>query len=129
MSKKYTHELTKKTRWGARIWGFLSFLANFGPVIGFFIYGLIMGGPKTTYSMSLIGIVGIIVGLVSVILKKHWRTPLIIMLGGLYFAVNHFAIVLVSVAICIVLDEIMFEPLHKYYKTRLTINKEIDRRV
>ena len=120
---------TKSARALRNLFWVLSALCNFGPVIGFFIYGLVAGTVATTYTMCIAGIVGIIVGIISLILKRHWRTPLIVIMGALYFAVSYFGWILLIVAICIVLDEMIFAPLFTHYRAKAQINKEIDRRM
>lgn len=121
--------ITKRSRFARNLFWLLSFLCNFGPIVAFFIYGLVLGSPSTHYTVALVGIVGIVLGIISLISKFHWRTPLIIIIGGLYFAITQFAVVLITISICIVLDELIFTPLYHHYKSKTQINKEIDRRM
>lgn len=125
----HVSKITKKYRSFKRIFWSLSFLSNFGLILAFFIYGLIFGEKSTQYSLALVGIVGLIVSGISLILKQHWRTPLIIVVGGLYWAINEFANVLIAVAVCIVLDELIFTPCYKHFANKTMINGEIDRRL
>ena len=125
----HVSKITKKYRAFKRLFWSLSFLSNFGLILAFFIYGLIFGEKTTQYSLALVGIVGLVVSGLSVILKQHWRTPLILVLGGLYWAINEFANVLIAVAVCIVLDELIFTPCYKYFANKTMINGEIDRRL
>lgn len=119
---------TKKFRAGKWIFWSLSFLCNWGFIIAFFIYGLVCGEATAQYSVAITGIVAIILGIISILFKRHWRTPLIIILGGLYFAVMKFSIVIITLAVCIVLDELIFTPLYLYFREKTSINKEIDKR-
>lgn len=120
-------KITKKYKFLRNLFWTFSFIANFGFIIGFFIYGMIEGTNK--YSMCLVGLVGVILGVISLILKYHWRTPLIIVLGGLYFAIDRFYIVLISLALCIILDELIFTPAYKHFREKSSINVEIDKRI
>ena len=125
----HASRLTKKYRALKWLFWSLSFLSNFGLILGFFIYGLICGEKTTQYSLALVGIVGIIASGLSVILKQHWRTPLILVVGGLYWAINEFANVLIAVAVCIVADELIFTPCYKHFANKTMINGEIDKRL
>lgn len=120
--------MTKQYRGAKWIFWFLSFLCNFGLVIAFFIYGMATATEITRYSMCLAGIVGMIVALTSTILKRHWRTPLVIMLGTMYFVAQNFAIVLITIGVAIMLDELFFTPAYKHFKNKAMINHEIDKR-
>lgn len=123
--------ISKRTR-GFKVKHFifssLSFLCNYGLVIGFFIYAMIGATETTRYSIAMTGFVGIVVSLVSAICKKHWRTPLVIMLVGLFFATKKYATVLIIIGVAIVLDEMIFAPLAAHYKSKASINVEIDKR-
>ena len=119
---------TKKFRAGKWIFWSLSFLCNWGFIIAFFIYGLVCGQATARYSVAITGIVAIILGIISILFKRHWRTPLIIILGGLYFAIMKFSIVIITLAVCIILDELIFTPLYLYFREKTSINKEIDKR-
>lgn len=119
---------TKKFRAGKWIFWSLSFLCNWGFIIAFFIYGLVCGEVTAQYSVAITGIVAIILGIISILFKRHWRTPLVIILGGLYFAVMKFSIVIITLAVCIILDELIFTPLYLYFREKTSINKEIDKR-
>lgn len=123
-----TSKATKHARLWRNLFGALSYLCNFGLIIAFTIWGLIQGTQVTRYTMCIAAVVGIILAVVSVILKKHWITPLIILIGGLYFAITQFAEVLITLAVCIVADELVFQPLHKHFKAKTMINREIDKR-
>ncbi len=125
---KTASKTTKRCRGAKWTFWFLSFLCNFGLIIGFFIYGLVMGQETTKYTMCLTGVIGMVVATISTICKRHWRTPLIILLAGLYFAVKEFGMVLVAVGAGIVVDELIFTPLYEHYRNRTMINKEIDLR-
>lgn len=120
---------TKNARAGKWIFWSLSFLANFGLILGFFIWGLVCGTETTRYTMCLAGVVGVVLGTVSLLLKKHWRTPLVIVMAGLYYAISQFAPVLIALAVSIVADELVFSPLYHYFKSKTQINHEIDKRL
>lgn len=119
-------KITKRNAFWRNIFWTLSFLSNIGLLLGFFIYGLIEGENK--YGIALAGIVGMVLAVVSILIKKHWRTPLILLMVGLYLAIQRFEAVLVTVAIAIVLDELIFTPLYHHFREKTSINIEIDRR-
>lgn len=119
---------TKKYLASKRIFWTLSFLCNFGLLIAFFIYGMANATETVRYTMTMTGLVGIIVSGISAICKKHWRTPLVIILGGLYLVADKFLIVLAIIGIAIMLDELIFRPAYLHFREKASINLEIDKR-
>lgn len=119
---------TKNAKICRNIFGLLSFICNFGLIIAFTIWGLIQGTQVTRYTMCIAAVVGIALSVISLIMKKHWITPLVILIGGLYFAISQFAEVLITLSVCIIADELVFQPLYKHFKNKAIINHEIDKR-
>lgn len=120
--------ITKKARTGSIVFGLLSFLCFIGPIIATFIIALydkaIETSEKTTLGVIFIFVV--FVSVVNLIAKWHLRTPIWIMLFALYFITSNFIVELLIIGICTILDELIFTPLHKHYKNKFKINKEID---
>jgi hypothetical protein len=117
----------RKAKLLRNMYGFASFLCNVGLIIYFIIYGYATGGTATKYTMTMAAMAGIVLSVVSAVFKKHWRTPLVLICAGLYFVVNSYMSVLITLAVAIMLDELIFSPLHQHYKLKYTIDREIVR--
>ena len=115
-----------KTKW--LICRILSFLATFGPVIGFGVYALIIADVNEKIVFSLLGILAITIGVVNVLFKYSFRTSVYLAILAVYSAMKEIAPLLIVVCVCTALDEFAFEPLAKYYRGKYSINKEIDKR-
>ena len=62
-------------------------------------------------------------------MKYHLRSPIFIMLIGIYYALNNVLTLMILVSIGIILDEFIIQPCLKKWKTQLIVNKEIDNRL
>lgn len=122
--------MTKKYRLRRLLFSFLSFLAVWAPAIIFTLRAFITGEAHTTsgFTLGAACIVSVLLCAVSAVCKYHWRTPAVIILLALYTFANNFGIVLITVGIGIMLDELIFTPIAKHYKNLYIINKEIDKR-
>lgn len=124
--------MSKRTRHffiGKLITGIISFLLSWGLMIVFLIIGFATGNNSQSFALGITGLAGAVLAFVSNIAKKHWISPLIILMFGLYIVMEHFSVVLIVIGICIIVDEIIAHPLHAYFKNKYTINKEIDCRM
>ena len=128
MSKTKLSNITKKYKTGKIITDLLSFLCMWGPALFWIIYTLAKSGIVIKYSFGASCLAAIILCIISAICKYHWRTPVVILLFGLYGFGYHFAAVLITVGVGIILDELLITPLHKHYREKYSINKEIDKR-
>ena len=61
-------------------------------------------------------------------MKLHLRSAIWLLVLGVYICLQNIQTLLIMVAVCTILDEIVFTPLHKKYKNLYIINKEIDKR-
>lgn len=122
--------MTKAYRVRRLIFSSLSFLCIWGPSI-FFIIKAFATGEATTKSGFTLGatcVVATIFCIVSAVFKYHWRTPAVIVLIALYTFANNFGVVLITVGVGIILDELVFTPLARHYRNLYVINREIDKR-
>lgn len=60
--------------------------------------------------------------------KYNCRSITYILLFGCYFVTKDIKWVVLVAGICCILDEFFCRPLHKYYREKAVINKEIDKR-
>jgi hypothetical protein len=81
---------------------------------------------KVALSMTLL-----VVAILSVIAwanKLVLRSRLWILLAGLFFVLEAFAMPIIIIGVCQVVDELLVSPIKHRVKVRYTVNKEIDRR-
>lgn len=122
------NQRTRKFRLGTRLTGFLSFLLSWGVLLTFLVIGFATGDETQAFALGITGIAGALIGFCGIIARKHWLSPLIILMFGLYLVLDYFAPVLIVIGVTILLDELLVSPLHKFFKSRYVINKEIDKR-
>lgn len=114
--------------------GFLSVLCTFGPVIFFGIQALLNGieiGESATVDITfLILMTGMaaILTLVGIFRKYVYRSIPYFMILGIFFLLETIVPLIITMAVCTILDELIFTPLHSYYREKYSINKEIDKR-
>lgn len=122
-------DTTKQYRvkyWVCRI---LSILLNFGPLIGYGVYAFIIGTPQQKLALGGLLTIAIILTAINIIFKYHLRCIIWILLIGVYIAVKQIIPLLLIIAACTIIDDLVLEPLCKTFKNKLTINKEIDKRI
>lgn len=119
---------TKKLKSKANLFGALSVLAIWAPALIWLILSFFTGEIAEKISLGSTTMLAIILTVLSAAFKKHWRTPSIILLVGLYLCVQSFTPVLLTVSCGIILDELILTPLYSKYKNRMIINAEIDKR-
>lgn len=122
-------DITKKHKEKAILYLVASLLITFGPMLFFVIKGFIEGSEVTKFTMGAMCTVSIILCLVNIIGKKHLRSPLWILLIGVYFCLDKIETLLIILAVTTVLDEFWLTPAYKHHKSKYSINKEIDNRM
>lgn len=107
----------------------VSIILNAAPMIYYSVKALI-NSTIIIQKAALVGSVFIVVLLtvVSWIAKLPLRSRVWIILIGLSVALPSIEDVIILTGSCQLVDELIFSPLTKYYKSKLIINKEIDRR-
>ena len=121
--------MTKKLKVKAAILGVLRVLLNIGPLVFYTILSLIQSdGIGTKITLGCTVTLVLIFSAVAWLNKIALRSRLWILLIGFWLCLDTFLPALIVIATCQVLDELVFTPLHKHYKNRVVINKEIDRR-
>ena len=108
----------------------VTFLTTIFPLVFSFVWGLADGdiqkGQKVFLGMTFIS--AIVLYIINAAMKYSLRSPLFIMILGIYFALTEIMAVLVIVTIGTCLDEFVLTPLKKKFKTQLLASKEIDMR-
>lgn len=107
----------------------ISLLVLITPLIVYGIMGFIEGDVTEKFTLGMtISIAAILVAL-NILFKYHIRSTIWIVVLGIYFCIENIMPLLLCIAIGTILDEFIFTPLYKSYKSKATINKEIDKRI
>lgn len=120
MTTKY-----KKLYWTFQI---LSWIATLGPIIVYAIIGYIEGTAVQKVSLSATIVCAIILFTMAALFKYRLRSPVFLILLGIYAALKEITVPLILVSVFTILDEFLLTPLARKYKQLLVINKEIDKR-
>lgn len=81
------------------------------------------------YTLGIMCSVALIVTIINIVAKLHLRCIPWILLLGIYLCLKDITTLLVIMAITTIIDELILMPLHKSFKNKYTINKEIDKRL
>lgn len=121
-------DVTKKYKKRYKVLTILSILLNIVPILIYSITGFIQGsiGEKVTLSLALI--ICIIFVAINMAFKYHIRSTIWIALIGIQVCLKNITTLLIIIALFTMLDEFVISPLAKKYKTKYTINNEIDER-
>lgn len=120
--------MTKKFKILYKVFSILGFCLSTLPIIVYAGISFGVGGTVTKVVLSLGFITGLILALVSVLRKINCKSLLWVLLLVIYFTLNSIVSLLIITAIGNMLEEFIFTPLAKHYKSRYIINKEIDAR-
>ena len=121
--------VTKKYHRLGILFTILSLLLNIAPLAVYTIMALAGGaliGQKVALTMTVF--VVLILSVISWINKTTLRSKIWILMIGLYFVLEHFAVAIIIIGVCQVLDEWIVDPLRKHFRNKYSINKEIDKR-
>lgn len=122
--------MTKNYR--IKYWIFLiaSILLNVTPLAVYTIMALCQGQliyQKVALTMTVF--VVFIMTVISMVNKITLRSRLWLILIGVYLCIGEILTPLIIIAVCQTVDEIIVHPLKMTYKNKLTISKEIDKRI
>lgn len=81
------------------------------------------------YTLGIMCSVALVITLINIVAKLHLRCIPWILLLGIYVCLKDITALLVIMAITTIIDELILMPLHKSFKNKYTINKEIDKRL
>ena len=122
--------MTKKYRTQYIIFAILSLLLNVLPLA---VYTLkaVFESTVVYQKVALVSTVFIVLIMtaVSLVNKITLKSRLWIVLIGLYICLDHIMTLLILIAVCQTLDELIISPLKRSSKNKLVINKQIDARM
>lgn len=81
------------------------------------------------YTLGIMCSVALVVTLINIVAKLHLRCIPWILLLGIYLCLKDITTLLVIMAVTTIIDELILVPMHKSFKNKYTINKEIDKRL
>lgn len=111
------------------LFGALSALCLFGPIVFFFIRAFVCGETSQKLTLGVTFTIALILFIVNIIMKSHLRSVIWVLLLGVFCVFNHYVAIVIVFAVTTFLEEIIFGPLYRYYKSKARINREIDRRI
>lgn len=134
MSKKKQSERTKQCKILKNIFSVMHFLCLFGPLMYFIPYGYATGETVQKIGMSFTIIISVILAAISLLVSVTARAGLHrcimwVLISGLLFCLKEIQVFIWIMAITSICDELIFVKIKDYYKSALTANKEIDRRL
>jgi len=124
-------EITEKYVKISHILFFIGFFLTFLPAIIFGVAGCLNGSIKTENKVTFgaISFVAFMLTILGIKVKFNCRAITYILIFAAYFVVKRVEIVVLVSGICAMLDDFVIRPLHKYYRDKAKINKEIDKRI
>ena len=122
---------TKKFKLGALICTLLSIVLSIGPLVVYSVMAFNSAAATTVDKVTLMSMlsVGVILSLVCAINKYTPRCRLWLVLIGLYVCLDSFIGCVLVMAITQCADELVVNPLAKHFRSKYSINKEIDKRL
>lgn len=107
----------------------LSILVLVAPLAYYSVVGFIEGETSEKFTLGMTFVIAAILFVINILFKFHIRSTIWILVLGIYFCLDNILPLIFMVAIGNILDEFLFTPLHKHYKSKASINKEIDKRI
>lgn len=120
---------TKKYKRLAFIMGLCSALLLIAPIGYYTAMAFFTGAVVEKVSLGALATVAVIMVAINALMKLHLRSPLWIMIIGIYIICDYIMPLLIFVAIGTIADELIFTPLKKSFQNKATINYEIDKRL
>ena len=120
--------MTNKYKKAYLLFKILSWTVTILPLIIYFV--IAFSKAEVVHKLVVGSMLSIVVILtaINIIGKLQLRSPLFLLLIGIYVGLGQILTPLVITTCGVVLDEFIFTPLYKKYKQLYIINKEIDKR-
>lgn len=122
-------DITKHYRTAYWVTRILSICLTVVPMLVFCIMGFAQGETKEKLALGCTITVAVILCVLNVLMKYSIRSTVWILMIGIYLCLENIMPMILTVAVCTIIDEFVVSPLCKSYKTKLTINKEMDKRL
>lgn len=129
MAKYKKSDITKRYINLSRLFHAISIIILIAPILVYVVLGFANGEITQKVTLGITLSIALLLTIVNAIFKFHIRSVIWIMVLGIYFCLQNIMPLLLIVAVGTILDEFILTPLHKSYKNKATINKEIDKRI
>lgn len=108
----------------------MSLILNLFPV-AFYTVKALMASTAIVHKVALCStiFIALILTMVSLITKVSLRSTLWVLVIGIYVCLNSIKDMIIFVAVFQVVDEMIITPMRKSAKNKLTIHKELDKRL
>ena len=120
--------MTNKYKNIYRTFKLLSWAVTILPLIVYFVIAFSKAEVVHKLAIGSMLTIVLILTVINVIGKLQLRSPLFLLLIGIYVGLGQILTPLVITSCGVVLDEFIFTPLYKKYKQLYVINREIDKR-
>ena len=107
----------------------LSAMCLFGPIMFFFGRAFFVGDTTQKATLGITFTIALILFAINLIMKSHLRSVVWVLLLGVFCVIDHYMAIVLTFAISCFLEELVFSPLFRYYRSKVRINKEIDKRI
>ena len=119
---------TKKYKRLARLFSLLSILVLLAPLAYYLVEAFIAGVVIEKLALGGLATMAIILTLFNTIMKANLRSPIWLILLGIFFVLENILPLIIFIAAGTILDEFVLSPLARRYRNLYTINNEIDKR-
>ena len=120
--------MTNKYKNIYRTFKLLSWAVTILPLIVYFVIAFSKAEVVHKLAIGSMLTIVLILTVINVIGKLQLRSPLFLLLIGIYIGLGQILTPLVITSCGVVLDEFIFTPIYKKYKQLYVINREIDKR-
>lgn len=124
-------KITKKSYLGLWILRIIDVIILIGPLAAYLVLVLCGILPvRTNGEFVVLGAsaIGLILVIANVVFQKHLRSPIWIVFLGFAYALDKLLPLVITIAICSILDEFVITPLIKYQRQKWVSNRAYDER-
>lgn len=119
---------TKKYKRLATLFSLLSILVLLAPMVYYLVEAFITGMVIEKLALGGLATMAIILTLFNTIMKANLRSPIWLLLIGIFLVLDNILPLIIMIAVGTILDEFILTPLACRYRNLYTINNEIDKR-
>ena len=123
--------ITKRSYARLWIWRIIDLLVLVGPLVFYLVMTLSGKFEVRKYGEFVVigtSAVGLILVIANIIFQKHLRSPIWVVFLGFAYALDKLLPLVITIAICSILDEFVITPLVKYNKQKWISNRAMDER-
>ena len=120
--------MTNKYKNIYRTFKLLSWAVTILPLVVYFVIAFSKAEIVHKLAIGSMLTIVLILTVINIVGKLQLRSPLFLLLIGIYVGLGQILTPLVITSCGVVLDEFIFTPLYKKYKQLYVINREIDKR-